>query len=90
MLHEVDISAPTGLILGASRSQASPRMQAGRDSPQEQSPGRRPPSGALNLARHADQLKPIQRPPAAVATQERIDITAIKRATRPPGVASCL
>ena len=35
-----------------------------------------------------DQLKPIHRPPAAVATQLRIDSTAISRATRPPAVAS--
>ena len=44
--------------------------------------------GSCNSCCRPDQLKPIHRPPAAVAIQLRMERTAISRATRPPAVAS--
>jgi hypothetical protein len=59
--------------------------------PHNKNPGRRGALRGLCCLRYpSDQLKPIQRPPAAVATQLRIDITAIILAIRPPAVASSL
>jgi hypothetical protein len=56
----------------------------------KKNPGEQGSPGFLYLREPSDQLKPIQRPPAAVATQLRIDITAIIFAMRPLEVASSL
>ena len=68
---------------------AHPRLRP-RSLTQRKTPEGAGPSGVMLSRYSPDQLKPIQRPPAAVATQLRIDITAIIFAIRPLEVASSL
>ena len=83
-------SAGTRRLLIRSTIAVAPRWpNRSRPSPRaKQKPRRAGPSGVMLSVCPSDQAKPIQRPPAAVATQLRIDITAIIRAMRPPAVAS--
>ncbi len=74
--------------LSASASETAPVCAYRK--PGSKNPGGRGPPGSCCSRYPSDQLKPIQRPPAAVATQLRIDITAIILAMRPSVVASSL